>query len=85
MGSEGHALLSIHHPHQPDKYELRTLRTLQPIIRGQRYHAHPFLGPARQWLYYTEVIDGYSQVCALDVADLVDLDEYWGRDKGSAG
>lgn len=77
MGSEGHTLLSIHYPHQPDKYELRTLRTLQPIIRGQRYHAHPFLGPDRKWLYYTEVIDGFSQVCALDVADLVDLDEYW--------
>ena len=59
---------------QPDKYELRTL---QPIIRGQRYHAHPFLGPERRWLYYTEVIDGYAQVCALEVADLVDLDEYW--------
>lgn len=77
MGSEGHALLSIHYPHQPERYELRTLRTLEPIIRGQRYHAHPFLGPERQWLYYTEVIDGFSQICALDVRDLVDLDEYW--------
>jgi len=28
---------------------------------------------------YTEVIEGYSQVCALDVSDLVDRDEYWDR------
>lgn len=77
VGSEGHALISIHYPHQPEKYELRTLHTLAPIIRGQRYHAHPFLGPDRQWLYYTEVIDGFSQVCALDVSDLVDRNEYW--------
>jgi len=77
MESDDHALLSIHHPHQPEKYTLRTLRTLEPIIRGQRYHAHPFLGPDRNWLYYTEVINGFSQVCAMDVQDLVDLDEYW--------
>ena len=43
------------------------LRELTPIIRGQRYHAHPFLGPERGWLYFVEVIDGFSQICALDV------------------
>ncbi|MEM7534951.1 MAG: hypothetical protein AAF639_22430 [Chloroflexota bacterium] len=76
-GSKGHQLLSIHHPHDPEKYRLNTLRTLTPIIRGQRFHAHPFLGPDRQWLYFTEVVDGFSHVSALDVSDLVDLDEYW--------
>ena len=77
-GSKGHQLLSIHHPHDPNKYRLNTLRTLTPIISGQRFHAHPFLGPDRQWLYFTEVVDGFSHVSALDVADLVDLPEYWG-------
>ncbi|MEM7128143.1 MAG: hypothetical protein AAF702_17555 [Chloroflexota bacterium] len=76
-GTKGHQLLSIHHPHDSEKYRLNTLRTLTPIIRGQRFHAHPFLGPDRQWLYFTEVVDGFSHVSALDVSDLVDLDEYW--------
>jgi len=76
-GTKGHQLLSVHHPHEPEKYRLETLKTLTPIIRGQRFHAHPFLGPDRRWLYFTEVIDGFSHVSALDVSDLVDLDEYW--------
>ena len=74
---ERHQLLTLHHPRDPAARELRLLRTLPPIGRGQRFHAHPFLGPARRWLYYTEVIDGFAQVCALDVADLVDRNEYW--------
>ena len=56
---------------------MQLLRSLEPIIRGQRFHAHPLLGSDRRWLYFTEVVNGYSQVHALDVADLVDLDEYW--------
>ncbi len=72
-----HQILSAHHPHDLDRYELRVLKTLTPIQRGQRFHAHPFLAPNRKQLFYTEVIDGFSQVCALDVEDLVDLDEYW--------
>ena len=72
-----HQLISAHFPHDPDRFELRILKTLTPIQRGQRYHAHPFLSPDRTQLFYTEVLDGFSQVCALDVADLVDLDEYW--------
>ena len=72
-----HQLLSIHYPHDPDRFHTKILRTLQPIIRGQRYHAHPLLGPDRRWLYFTEVVDGYAQIQALDVSDLVDLDEYW--------
>jgi len=53
------------------------LKTLTPIQQGQRFHAHPFLSPSRAQLFFTEVLDGFSQVCALDVSGLVDLDEYW--------
>ena len=77
QGSTGHQLLSVHHPRHPEKYALKLLRNLSPIIKGQRFHAHPFLGPDRQWLYFTEVIDGFSQLSALDVSDLVNLNEYW--------
>ena len=76
-GSKGHQLLSVHHPHDPKKYRLELLKTLTPIVKGQRFHAHPFLGPDRRWLYFTEVLGGFSQISALDVSDLVDLDEYW--------
>lgn len=72
-----HQLLSLHFPRDPDRFQSRLLRTLPPIPFGQRYHAHPFLSPDRSRIVYTELVDGYSQVCALDVADLVDLDEYW--------
>ncbi|MEE2754475.1 MAG: hypothetical protein VX910_10875 [Candidatus Latescibacterota bacterium] len=72
-----HQLLSAHYPHDIDRYELRVLKTLTPIQQGQRFHAHPFLSPSRAQLFFTEVLDGFSQVCALDVSGLVDLDEYW--------
>jgi len=74
---DAHQLLSIHFPRDPDRFESRLLRTLPPIPFGQRYHAHPFLSPDRKRVIYTELVGGYSQICALDVADLVDLDEYW--------
>lgn len=74
---ETHELLSAHFPRHPDRFRLTPLRRLSPIPFGQRYHAHPFLSPDRRWLFYTEVIAGFSQVCALNVEDLVDLDEYW--------
>ena len=72
-----HDLLSVHYPHHPDRFRLNLLRRLGPIAHGQRYHAHPFLSPDRKRLFYTEVVNGFSQVCALDVEDLVDLNEYW--------
>lgn len=71
--ADTHRLISVHYPHDPSRFEIRLLRTLPPIPFGQRYHAHPFLSPDRRWLIYTELVDGFSQVCALDVADLVDL------------
>lgn len=48
----------------PDALSL--LRRLPPYPGlGQRYHAHPFLGPTRQWMYFTEVVDGRSQVMRM--------------------
>jgi oligogalacturonate lyase-like protein len=77
---ETHRLVSLHYPHIPARRQLRTLRTMAPYPRpGQRVHAHPFLSPDRKWLFYTEVVNGYSQVCAIDVRDLVDVDEYLDR------
>lgn len=75
-----HEILSLHFPRIESRTQFRRLRSIAPYpAPGQRYHAHPFLGPDRGWMFYTEVIEGYSQVCALDVRDLVDLDEYWDR------
>lgn len=76
-GTKGHQLLSVHHPRNPEKYRLEVLKTLTPIVKGQRFHAHPFLGPDRQWLYFTEVVNGFSHISALDVSDVVDLEAYW--------
>lgn len=70
MGTGAHQLLWVRDPFDPEQQRVEVLRDLTPIVRGQRYHAHPFLGPERRWLYFVEVVDGYSQVCALDVADL---------------
>ena len=75
--ADGHRLFSLHYPRDPERQQVRTLRALPAIPFGQRFHAHPFLSPDRQWLFYTELVDGFSQVCALEVADLVNLDEYW--------
>lgn len=75
-----HELLSLHFPRVPAKSAFRKLRSMALYpVSGQRYHAHPFLSPDRRWMFYTEVMDGFSQVCALEVADLADLDEYWDR------
>jgi hypothetical protein len=30
-------------------------------------------------MFHTAVVEGFSQVSAVEVADLVDLDEYWDR------
>ena len=53
--------------------QLSLLRTLSsPDHNDQRHHAHPALSPDRRTLYFTYWSpDGFAQVCALDVADLV--------------
>jgi hypothetical protein len=49
---------------------LRTLRS--PDHNDQRHHAHPFLARDRQRLYFTDWSEqGFAQIFALDVADLV--------------
>lgn len=43
-----------------------------PDHSDQRHHAHPALSPDRRTLYFTDWSpQGFAQVCALDVADLV--------------
>jgi hypothetical protein len=76
-----HELISFHFPFIAARTQFRTIRRIDPYPArgGQRFHAHPFLSPGRKWLFHTAVVKGYSQVCAVDVADLVDLDEYWSR------
>lgn len=79
-----HELVSLHFPFQPARRRLNRLRSMALYPRpGQRYHAHPFLSPDRKSLIYTEVVEGFAQVCALDVADLVDRDEYWDARAGA--
>jgi hypothetical protein len=76
---KAHHLFSIHFPHDPARRKIQVLRTLAlyPPPAGQRYHAHPFLSPDRKWLFHTAPIDGYAQICAIDVSDIVNLNEYW--------
>jgi hypothetical protein len=80
---EAHEIMSVHFPRDPARRQFQTLRSMAryPECRkGQRFHAHPFLNPQRDSLFYTEVVDGRSQVCSIDVSDLVDLNEYWDAD-----
>ncbi|MEQ1768717.1 MAG: hypothetical protein ABL879_02675 [Devosia sp.] len=47
-------------------------RLSSPAHDDQRHHAHPFLSATRDRLYFTDWSErGFSQICALDVADLV--------------
>lgn len=77
VDGEAHELVYVRGPWDASKRALVRVRLLAKApARGQRYHAHPFLaatgddGHDRRWLYHTAVIDGYSQVCAVDVSDL---------------
>lgn len=76
-----HELVSLHFPLLKDRTAFRVIRKIAPYpgTGGQRFHAHPFLSPDRKWMFHTAVTDGYAQVCAVNVEDLVDLDEYWDR------
>jgi hypothetical protein len=71
-------IYTLHHPRDPRRMQLRHLRRLAPMpAEGQRYHCHPFLSPDRRWMFFTEAVNGYSQVCALDISDLSARDEGW--------
>jgi len=69
-----HEILTVHPAATPDgPLTTRLLRTLSsPFHDDQRYHAHPFLSPDRKRLYFTDwSAQGFSQVCMMDVGDLV--------------
>ncbi len=72
-----HTLATVHGVRYTDTPDVRVIRHLPTIPTGQRYHAHPFLSPDREWLYFTELIDGFSQIMAMRVADLVAADDGW--------
>ena len=75
-----HEIVALHHPRDPDRRSFETLRRMAPYpacAKGQRFHAHPFLSPRRDELFYTEVVDGRSRIRALDVGDLVDAGDGW--------
>jgi len=75
VAGETHGLYALLHPLDDGRREFRRLRGLPPYPgHGQRFHAHPFLGPDRRWVYFTEAVDGVSQVCRLDIADLAARD-----------
>lgn len=68
-----HELLSLHAPADRDAmFGAKVLRTLRsPFHDHQRHHAHPFLSPDRQRMFFTDWDEnGFSQVHALDVSDL---------------
>ena len=64
-----HHLFSLHYPRDPARRHTSVLRTLElyPARGGQRYHAHPFLSPDRQWLFHTAVIEGLSRRSVLSM------------------
>ncbi len=71
---ERHALYEVLPGSAQDVADVRLLRRLNEkdleAFDLQRHHAHPFLSPDRRLLFFTDVIDGYSQICSIDVSDL---------------
>lgn len=68
-----HQILSVH---PGDPLEVRELVSLRsPDHEQQRHHAHPFLSPDRQRLFFTDWDeDGFAQVCSIDVSDLTQVE-----------
>jgi hypothetical protein len=69
-----HELLAVRPQAAPEApLDIERLRTLRsPDHNDQRHHAHPFLARDRRRLYFTDWSEqGFAQVFALDVADLV--------------
>lgn len=40
------------------------------VYDQQRFHAHPWLAPDRRQLFFTDVVDGHSQILSIDVSDI---------------
>ena len=69
---EQHALFTVGRSDSSGVVELCRLRTLRTPNHHQRNHAHPFLTADRRKLIFTDRADnGFNQVFAMDVADLV--------------
>ena len=73
-----HRLLSVHFPHDSRRLRYTCIRALGPSRSEQRFHAHPFLTPDRNWMVFTDLADnGFGQIFRLNVSDLANLPEYW--------
>jgi hypothetical protein len=72
-----HAIRCLHLDPDPARTRVETIRSLPAIPFGQRHQAHPFLSPDRRRLFFTELVDGFSQVSSVDARDLVDRGDSW--------
>ena len=67
-----HDLLAVHRRSEDGLTTSLLRRLSSPAHDDQRHHGHPFLAADRKRLYFTDgSAEGFAQVCALDVADLV--------------
>jgi hypothetical protein len=65
-----HQLVRIHDFGDSARPSLEVLRTMAPYPEdqpGQYCHAHPFMTADRDRIYYTEVIDGLSQIRSVEL------------------
>lgn len=69
IAGEAHDLVRVHEPFDEHRRRFELICNLSPYPAqggGQHSHAHPFLGPQRDWLYHTRVVNGVSQVAAVE-------------------
>jgi hypothetical protein len=69
-----HDLRVVRRGSTPDLLDTEVIYTLQsPGAAGQRHHAHPFLSPDREWMYFTDQAEnGFKQIFRVSVEDLAD-------------
>jgi hypothetical protein len=84
LDGEAHGLYAGSLPEEseqtPGRAQAMKLELLHPLSKvpfGQRFHAHPFLSPDRHRVYFTEVIDGFSQILSIDVSQIVNNSTGW--------
>jgi len=72
-------LVQLTFPKDPKRRSTRRLRKLAPVSleAGRRFRAQPFLSPNRAWLFFTDILDNYLQLCAINVESLVDQKDSW--------
>ncbi|MEZ5276647.1 MAG: hypothetical protein R3F07_09725 [Opitutaceae bacterium] len=67
---DAHQLVRVHHFGDPVRQSLEVLRTMPAYPKdqpGQYCHAHPFMSTERDRIYFTELIDGISQICSISL------------------